>query len=124
MGISCLALTNPFLFVDIAVVLISLTLIWATTPQGNRLGSANDPPPQLSAAAARSGSSRDKVNLPEKRIDPSVTESDRARQREAVLAAAEKRQKAGGVSTKKKKKPKNTQPLRGPNTEPLMRWNV
>ena len=89
--------------------------------QGNRLGSANDPKPQ--SAAANTGSPNHDVDLPAKRVDPSLTNSVRDRQREARLAAAEKRQKASGVSTKKKKTTQN-QPLRGPNTEPLLRWNA
>jgi len=88
---------------------------------GNRLGSANDPPPHSATASA--GSPNHDVDLPAKRVDPSLTTSERERQRVARLAAAEKRQKASGVSTKKKKTTQN-QPLRGPNTEPLMRWNA
>lgn len=93
--------------------------VWYT--QGNRLGSANDPSPYYTAA--NSGAKKSKVDLPAKRVDPSLSESERDRQREARLAAAEKRQKASGVSTKKKKQ-NQSQPLRGPNTEPLMRWTA
>lgn len=89
--------------------------------QGNRLGSANDPPPTSSTV---SGKSKHDADLPVKRVDPSLTQTDRDRQREARLAAAEKRQKASGVSTKKKKPTNPSQPLRGPNSEYQMRWTA
>ena len=98
-------------------------IVWfhVSNPQGNRLGSANEPPPTSSAV---SGNSKPDTDLPAKRVDPSLTQSDRDRQREARLAAAEKRQKASGVSTKKKKPTNPSQPLRGPNSEYHMRWTA
>lgn len=51
-----------------------------------------------------------------------MSDSDRERQREARLAAAEQRLKKQGGLPKKEKK--STAPLTGPNSEPLMRWQA
>lgn len=92
---------------------------------GHRLGSTNEPPPHTGGVAGRN-TKHENDNLPAKRVDPSLSDSERAKQREARLAAAKKREKASGGTAKKKKKAtgNNPQALRGPNTKPLLRWNA
>jgi hypothetical protein len=58
-------------------------------------------------------------NIPPK--DSTLSESERQRQREVRLAAVEKRQQKYPKTTKKKK---SSAPLKGPNSEPLMRWQA
>lgn len=60
------------------------------------------------------------VVVPEPIHNPNLTDDDREQQRLARLAAAEARAKA-----KLPKKPKKaSEPLRGPNSQPAMTWNV
>jgi len=91
--------------------------------------------------ASGTGSSQTKPdsNILEKRVDPSTGELYQKQQRElhlAVLLAAEKRLSANGTKaarkrpkanddkTTKRKKATPKGPLRGPNSEPLMRWRM
>merc|ERR1712014_268319 len=75
----------------------------------------------------------------ETRVDPSSRELYQKQQRELHLAArlaaekrfnasgtkaAGKRPKANGGKTTKRKKTTPSRPLRGPNSEPLMRWQL
>ena len=63
-------------------------------------------------------------NLPEIQHDPNITDSQRDRQREERIAAAEARMKKTGVTTPKKKKQDPNAPLVGPNSQPAMRWTA
>mmetsp|Transcript_324 Transcript_324/g.506 ORF Transcript_324/g.506 Transcript_324/m.506 type:complete len:119 (-) Transcript_324:231-587(-) len=90
--------------------------------QGHRLGSANDggsygaPPPNMQIGGR-------KDDVPDPIVDPNLDDDIRdLRRAEAARAAEERAKKLGG--TKPKKKPKNQEPLRGPNSEPLMRWTA
>ena len=82
--------------------------------QGNRLGTGNEPRSYQSVTAPEP--------LPAPAVDPNVSSADRDRIRAERAAAAEARLKATGVDPKKKKK-KTNDPIRGPNSEPLMRWS-
>lgn len=89
--------------------------------QGHRLGSAAE----TSAVYAAPSSQRieEKDTLPEPLVDPKLDpEIRRLRRTEAARAAEERANKNGGGKPVKKKT--NQEPLRGPNSEPLMRWNV
>ena len=88
--------------------------------QGHRLGSADEA--RLTAPTRNTAMAREE-EIPQPVYDPNLTAADRAKQREHQLAAAEARMKATQPN-KKKKKPadSNAAPLRGPNSEPLMRW--
>jgi len=86
--------------------------------KGNRLGSANDE--SNMAGANKMASKKGEEALPKPTYDPTLTDSARDRQREERLAAAEAR-----LKTKKPKKSKKTsEPLMGPNSKPIMTWNV
>jgi hypothetical protein len=86
--------------------------------QGNRLGSANDAPRSYQNETVA-------AEIPQPTYDPNVSDADRDRIRAERAAAAEARLKAMGGGDKKKKKAKksDSSSLRGPNTEPLMRWS-
>mmetsp|Transcript_21112 Transcript_21112/g.33980 ORF Transcript_21112/g.33980 Transcript_21112/m.33980 type:complete len:122 (-) Transcript_21112:1138-1503(-) len=88
---------------------------------GRRLGAANE---QVETPVTTTGltPARKDDDLPTPTRDPNVSNDERERQRQARLAAAEARQKKHGGSPKKEKK--STAPLRGPNSEPLMRWQA
>ena len=69
-------------------------------------------------------SMNDRYEAPEPTYqNPNLTDSDRDRIRADRAAAAEARLKKQNLGVKKPKK-KDIPPLRGPNTEPAMRWNV
>lgn len=90
--------------------------------QGKRLGSAADEYGSGAAPAAMTSASRSKDDMPEPAYDPSLTDGERATIRADRAAAAEARlQKQAGIGKKKKPNP-DAQPMRGPNSEPLMRW--
>ncbi|KAG7363932.1 hypothetical protein IV203_037134 [Nitzschia inconspicua] len=97
---------------------------------GHRLGSANEVPTTETVSKQQTPSAQETKMLssptsavlePPVNTDPTLSDSERQRQREARLAAIEKR-----LQTKpsKKKKPPTSAPLRGPNSEPLMRWQA
>jgi hypothetical protein len=86
--------------------------------QGHRLGAANE----TQAPASTSQTANDVDDTLPPRKDPNISDSDRDKQREARLAAAEARQKKMGGPPKKEKK--TTGPLRGPNTEYTMTWQA
>jgi hypothetical protein len=92
--------------------------------QGHRLGTADETrvvplEPSYGAVMERDENATDDA-LPEPIHNPNLTENDREQQRLARLAAAEARAKA-----KLPKKPKKaSEPLRGPNSQPAMTWNV
>ena len=95
--------------------------------QGHRLGSTSDPrtlpqPPPPQEKSTQQGNDRDTKDPPPRRVDPGLTESGRERQREERLAAVEKRNKRHQTRTKKVQQ--QQQPLKGPNTAPLLRWNA
>lgn len=63
--------------------------------------------------------------IPEPVINPNLSDAQRETIRADRAAAAEARMKKQGLNPKQKKKPSATgAPLRGPNSEPLMRWNA
>jgi hypothetical protein len=62
--------------------------------------------------------------MPSPVVDPDLDETDRGRIRAERAAAAEKRFKAHGGDKTKKKKKRDSSPLRGPNSNNLMQWNV
>ena len=67
---------------------------------------------------------QDNEEIPKPSYDPDLTDEQRTQIRADRAAAAEARiQKQGGGG---KKKPKKTSapPLRGPNSEPLMKWTA
>ena len=65
----------------------------------------------------------DDANLPPPQHDPNLSDSMREQQRRDRLAAAEARMKKHQTG-KTKSKNASGAPLRGPNSEPLMRWNA
>jgi hypothetical protein len=105
--------------------------------QGNRLGSAyeeegyannkNNENSKNNKNTKKKNSKDD--DIPKPRVDPKLTDSDRIRQRDERLAAVEQRMKQNNPQSnnnkqKKKKKDTGAAPLKGPNSEPLMRWNA
>lgn len=91
--------------------------------KGNRLGSANEAPTEQSIGRRSEKTNIKNDDVPAKRVDTNLSDSEREKQRDARLAAAENRlKKQSGGSTKPKKKNTGSLPLKGPNTEPLMRW--
>ena len=104
--------------------------------QGNRLGSAYEE--EGYADNSNNGDSKNKQReknckkdngIPKPRVDPTLTDSDRIRQRDERLAAVEQRMEQNNNNPqsnkqKKKKKQDTGAPLKGPNSEPLMRWNA
>lgn len=95
---------------------------------GNRLGSANEPSTAATAGvggAPRNGDRRggaDNDPVPPPRVDPALTEDERAKQREERLRAAEVRQKKQTISAKpntKKNASGTAAALRGPHPELL-----
>ena len=62
--------------------------------------------------------------VPKPVVNPKLTDGQRSQQREERLAAAEARLKKQGGPPKKKKATNSDEPLRGPNTQPLMRWTA
>ena len=86
---------------------------------GNRLGTTNAP----SASYGTSNQQQQPV-IPDPVVDPNLSQTDRDRIRMERAQAAEKRLKAmGGDKKKKKKATAKDNTLRGPNSEPLMRWS-
>jgi hypothetical protein len=68
---------------------------------------------------------RGEEDIPKPIRNPNLTDAEREQQRLDRLAAVEARLKKQGATTQaKKKKPDASEPLRGPNTEPLMKWNL
>ena len=66
---------------------------------------------------------RDDDNVPAPTYDPNLNAQERAELRAARAAAAEQRMKQAGISQPKKKpKPSSSEPLRGPNSQNMMRW--
>lgn len=58
-------------------------------------------------------------------VDPNLSTEERENIRAARAMAAEERlKKMGNTGKKTKKKPSSNEPLRGPNSQPLMRWNI
>jgi hypothetical protein len=56
-------------------------------------------------------------------LDKNLSEAQRAQIRLDRAKAAEARIKKQGGAVKPKKKQPSNAPLKGPNSEPLMRWN-
>jgi hypothetical protein len=83
------------------------------------LGTANDAGQQQEPASSKMARGGDIP--PEPVFDPNLTDEQRENQRTDRLAAVEARLKKQGGQAPKKKKTTNTE-LKGPNTEPLMRW--
>mmetsp|Transcript_19729 Transcript_19729/g.40967 ORF Transcript_19729/g.40967 Transcript_19729/m.40967 type:complete len:124 (-) Transcript_19729:160-531(-) len=88
---------------------------------GNRLGTSNVPSNAPSASYGTSNQQQQPV-IPDPIVNPNLSQTDRDRIRMERAQAAEKRLKAMGGDKKKKKKVKDNT-LRGPNSEPLMRWS-
>mmetsp|Transcript_35246 Transcript_35246/g.85295 ORF Transcript_35246/g.85295 Transcript_35246/m.85295 type:complete len:129 (+) Transcript_35246:148-534(+) len=93
---------------------------------GHRLGAAHEEEERAKAEAEARMVNKNQPDVPEPRVDPSLSDSARDRQREERLKAAEERQNklGGGTQTKKKKKDTTDEPLRGPNSQPTMRWTA
>jgi hypothetical protein len=92
-----------------------------TTPQGHRLGTAEETKFQNSAAS--NSAVRDDT-VPKPVVDANLTDEERERIRNDRAAAAEARLKKMGGATKPKKKPSSDAPLRGPNSKPTMTWTA
>ena len=60
-------------------------------------------------------------DMPDPIVDPNLDDDVRDLRRVEAARAAEERVKKLSGGTKLKKKPTSQQPLRGPNSEPLMR---
>jgi len=93
--------------------------------EGHRLGTGQERTAQLSSAAISRPDDEDGTT-PEPRHDQNLTDADRERIRAERAAAAEARLKkqAGTSAAKSNKKSIETEPLRGPNSQPLMRWTA
>mmetsp|Transcript_35245 Transcript_35245/g.85293 ORF Transcript_35245/g.85293 Transcript_35245/m.85293 type:complete len:128 (+) Transcript_35245:146-529(+) len=93
---------------------------------GHRLGATHEEEERVKAEAADRMANNNPQDVPKSRVDPSLSDSARDRQREERLKAAEERQNklGGGTQTKKKKKDTTDEPLRGPNSQPTMRWTA
>mmetsp|Transcript_8257 Transcript_8257/g.12050 ORF Transcript_8257/g.12050 Transcript_8257/m.12050 type:complete len:120 (-) Transcript_8257:1012-1371(-) len=91
---------------------------------GHRLGSAEETQ-KLNTAAPQTNTMRqdEEEHLPAPAHDPTLTASDRDQQRANRLAAAEARLKKQGGKPKKKAS-NSGEPLRGPNSQNFMSWNV
>jgi hypothetical protein len=64
-------------------------------------------------------------DVPAPIFDDNLTNDEREKIRAERAAAAEARlQKLGGGTSKRPKKPSNDEPLRGPNSKPLMTWTT
>ncbi len=83
--------------------------------QGHRLGSGGEQRSYQNPQPT--------VEVPKPITDPNLSQADRDRIRAERAAAAEARIKAQGGQVGKKKPKKDNVPLRGPNSEPLMRWS-
>jgi hypothetical protein len=72
------------------------------------------------------GTQKMEERIPEPAMDPNLNDDERAKIRADRAAAAEARLKKLGGGGKKKKSTANAnnQPLKGPNSENLMRWNA
>uniref|UniRef100_A0A7S1D1N2 Uncharacterized protein n=1 Tax=Cyclophora tenuis TaxID=216820 RepID=A0A7S1D1N2_CYCTE len=92
--------------------------------QGHRLGTGEEARLNATPSSPLSGGmdrdDDDDRNLPEPTYNPNLTNADREEQRQQRLAAIEARSK----NKKTKKTKPSSEPLRGPNSQPLMRWNV
>lgn len=109
--------------IDNASDVLKLTQYNKLNHQGHRLGSADEG--RAATAPLASGMYRSDINPEPVLVDPSLTDADREKIRADRAAAAEARMKKQGLNPKQKKKPSNSgEPLRGPNSEPLMRWNA
>lgn len=88
--------------------------------QGQRLGSSNN------ENAYGGGVPRQmKSNPPAPVItNTNLNDGDRAELRAQRAAAAEARMKKQGIKPGKKPKKQTGEPLRGPNSQPLMRWTT
>ena len=94
--------------------------LFAYILQGHRLGTAAE---RVDAKPDKEQMNRDDAtNTPAPVVDDNLTEEERAKIRADRAKAAEARLKQV-TGKKKKKKTTDAAPLRGPNTEPLMRWN-
>ena len=90
--------------------------------KGHRLGSALEIT-SFSPAAGANIPERVDEDIPAPLHDPNLSDDLRTKRREDRLAAAEARMSKQS-SPPKKNKTDNNAPLRGPNSEPLMRWNA
>ena len=87
--------------------------------QGQRLGTGSND----TRRAQQEGQYRDDP-LPQPAYDPNLSDEAREKMRADRAAAAESRLKKMGATGGKKKGKKTNIPLRGPNTEPTMRWTA
>ena len=94
------------------------------TPKKARRGIPSSPTPQDEKGDKVITNPND--NLIPGFIDHKLTDKEREKRRKARLAAAKRRQKASGVPNPKpkKKSSKKGQPLRGPNSKCLMKWQM
>mmetsp|Transcript_2950 Transcript_2950/g.3958 ORF Transcript_2950/g.3958 Transcript_2950/m.3958 type:complete len:124 (-) Transcript_2950:1127-1498(-) len=93
--------------------------------EGHRLGTVDETHFQSSPTTANNIDREDKPNITAPApvvVDSNMTEEERAKVRADRAAAAEARLKKQGGVVKQKKKPSNNEPLRGPNSQPTMRW--
>jgi len=93
--------------------------------QGHRLGTVGETSSRYGADGANNQRSRPEDNLPAPTYDPNLNAQERTELRAARAAAAEERMKQSGVpKAKKKPKPSSSEPLRGPNSQNMMRWTA
>jgi hypothetical protein len=95
--------------------------VYVDYKQGHRLGTTDDNNKARLKVSVPVG---DDV-IPEPLFDKSLSDDDRAKIRADRAAAAEARiKKQGGTITNKKSTSASSSPLRGPTSEPLMRWTA
>uniref|UniRef100_A0A7S2Y7H7 Uncharacterized protein n=1 Tax=Entomoneis paludosa TaxID=265537 RepID=A0A7S2Y7H7_9STRA len=93
--------------------------------EGHRLGTAGETyQNQTTPAQGQVMKDRNTEDDTTPVVDPNVTEDERAKIRADRAAAAEARLKKQGGAPPKKKKVSSDAPLRGPNSQPTMRWNA
>mmetsp|Transcript_61405 Transcript_61405/g.73861 ORF Transcript_61405/g.73861 Transcript_61405/m.73861 type:complete len:117 (+) Transcript_61405:108-458(+) len=96
----------------------------AFSGQGNRLGTTNDNAYANERASSDDRKIYDPASSDQLIIDENLNEEERTDIRRERAAAAEARLKKMGGATKKKIKTSNSEPLRGPNSQPTMQWNL
>jgi len=88
--------------------------------QGNRLGSVGD----RATAPPGSQTRRSYEDNPKPVVNKDLTDGERETIRAERAAAAEARAKKNQIGNRKKKKASTNEPLRGPNSQNTMAWNV
>lgn len=92
--------------------------------QGHRLGTAGEATFGSGVPKSMRGGSDQQESLPKPVVDPHLDDGDREQIRAARAKAAEARAKKAGHKPQKKKKADPSEPLRGPNSQNMMRWTA